>query len=32
MNATGTIEDGGISHDRLIAYKWFWGSYVFEPS
>lgn len=28
MNATGTIEDDGISHDRLIAYKWSWGSPV----
>lgn len=24
-NATGTVENDGISHDRLIAYTWSWG-------
>lgn len=26
MNTTGTVEDDGISHDRLIGYTWSWGS------
>lgn len=25
-NSTGTVEDDGISHDRLVAYSWKWGS------
>jgi hypothetical protein len=28
MNATGTVEDDGIPHDRLVVYKWSWGTPV----
>lgn len=27
-NATGSVEDDGITHDRLICYEWSWGSPV----
>ena len=28
MNSTGTVEDDGIGHDRLIAYSWKWGTSI----
>ena len=27
-NSTGTVEDDGIPHDRLIAYTWKWSTTI----